>query len=110
MLLRISLRELAPENADDLAALEQGQIERQFGNAGGETDRQVPSGPSDGAQRRLAVITAHRIVNDMCALRAASRLEPVGERARGILVERAFGILHALIRAVLARQCQLFLT
>src|SRR5260370_27368719 len=102
MLLGISLRELAPENPDDLAALEQGQIERQFGNAGGETDHQVPSGPSDGAQRRLAVITAPRLANDMGALRAASRLQPVGEPARGILVERALRTLHALIRALLA--------
>ena len=54
--------EAAPEHAAHVAALEQRQIERQPGDAGGKADDQIAALPGDRAQRRLGIVAADRIV------------------------------------------------
>src|SRR3984885_4485917 len=62
MLRGKTVRELAPKHADDFAALEQRQVERQLGYAGREADDEVPPLPGNGAKRCLAVIAADGVI------------------------------------------------
>src|SRR3546814_15743683 len=48
---RLARDESAPEDARDVAALEQGQVERQARDARGEADDQIAALPRDRAQR-----------------------------------------------------------
>src|SRR5207302_9192115 len=64
--LRLAAREIAPEHAHRRSALEQREVQRQLGDlAGGEADHEQPSAPGDGAERRLAVGAADRVVDDV---------------------------------------------
>src|SRR5438046_5008859 len=58
MLPGLARGELSPEHTDDLATLEQGEIERQLRDTGGKADDEIASLPPDRAQRRFGVITA----------------------------------------------------
>ena len=107
--LGIARGEGAPEHAAHVAALEQGQVERQPGNAGGKADHEVAAFPADRSQRGLGIIAADRIVYHVIAAFAAGRLELVGERLRLLLVERRAGIDDRLVRARLSRGVGLFL-
>src|SRR6201997_5259982 len=53
MLPGLACGELSPEHSDDLATLEQGQIERQLRDTGGKADDEIASLPPDRAQRGL---------------------------------------------------------
>src|SRR5687767_10417845 len=47
---RLAAGEVAPEDADDRSALEEGEVERQLGDlAGGEADHEEAAAPGDGA-------------------------------------------------------------
>src|SRR5471032_1359858 len=96
-----AMGELAPEHADDLAALEQRQIERQLRDTGGKSHHQVAPSPSDGAQRCFAVVAADSIIDNIGAVRAARRFETVGQSARRRFVERSERILNAVVGAML---------
>src|SRR3546814_9322164 len=52
-LFRFAAGKVAIEDADDLAALEQGKIERQAGYPGGEADDQMTALPADRKSTRL---------------------------------------------------------
>ena len=93
-------RERAPEHADDLAALEQHEVERNLRDvAGGEADDEVAALPGDAAQRRLGERAADRIVDDVDAVAAGERLDALLE----ILVR----VVDALVGAVLAAEREL---
>src|SRR6185295_19067425 len=65
-LLRFALAEIAPEHADDRRALEEREVERQLWNLSrGEADDQQPAAPGDGAERKLGVRPADRVVDDV---------------------------------------------
>src|SRR5882762_9643244 len=64
--LRLAAREIAPEHAHHRGALEERELQRQLGDlAGGEADHEQPSPPGDGAERRLGVGAANRVVDDV---------------------------------------------
>src|SRR6202008_5017863 len=91
MLPGLARGELSPEHPDDLATLEQGQIERQPRDSGGKADDEITSLPPDRAQRRFRVVAPHRIEDHLRAIRTAGGPELIGERARRDLVERSRG-------------------
>ena len=60
--------ERAPEDADDVAALEEREVERNLRDlAGGEADDEEAALPRHRTQRGLAVRAAHRVVDDVGA-------------------------------------------
>src|SRR3546814_3906621 len=61
---RFARDECAPEDAGDVAALEQGQVERQARDAGVKADDQIAALPRDGSQRRPGIIAADRVIDD----------------------------------------------
>ena len=61
IMLRVARGKSAPENTAHIAALQQREIERQFGNASREPNNQIPAFPSNRTQRRLAIIAAYSI-------------------------------------------------
>src|ERR1700724_3519462 len=78
--LRIALRPAAPQDAADVAALEQDQVERNFWNrAGGEADHQITSLPAERAQRRLRIVAADRVVDHVNAVGAAEAFESIAQ-------------------------------
>jgi hypothetical protein len=63
---RLAAREVAPENAHDLAALEQREVERQARDlARCEAHDEVPPVPRDAPHRRFRKRAAHRIEDDV---------------------------------------------
>src|SRR5688572_6193029 len=60
---RLATHPASPEDADDLAALQQWQIERNARDARRKPDDQKATRPVDRTQRRLRVIPAYRIVD-----------------------------------------------
>src|SRR3546814_13217950 len=52
-LFRFAAGEVAIEEADDLAALEQGKVERQAGYPGGEADDQMSARPAEGDRQSV---------------------------------------------------------
>src|SRR3546814_6846691 len=66
---RLARDESAPEDARDVAALEQGQVERQARDARGEADDQIAALPRDRAQRGLGIIAADRVIDAVRAIR-----------------------------------------
>src|SRR3546814_16848012 len=85
---RLARDESAPEDARDVAALEQGQVERQARDARREADDQVAALPRDRAQRGPGVIAADRVIDEVRAIRADGFLELARQPLRRILVER----------------------
>src|SRR3546814_13251107 len=96
---RLARDESAPEDARDVAALEQGQVERQARDARREADDQVAALPRDRAQRGLGVIAADRVIDEVRAIRADGFLELARQRLRRILVERLAAIDDDLVGA-----------
>src|SRR4051794_19644637 len=85
----------SPEHAEDGAALQQDQVERQLRDlAGGKADHEMPSLPGERAHRRLAVGAAHRIEHDVDAVLAADTLEP-GAQVLGVVVQHLVGAVGA---------------
>src|SRR5437870_3752701 len=76
--LRVARGESSPEDAADVAALQQSQVERESRNAGRKADNEEPPLPGDAAKRRLGVIAADGIVYDVRASRTDSILEQLG--------------------------------
>ena len=71
MAFRVALDERAPEHADDVAAFEQREIERDLRDlAGRKADHQKAPLPGDRAQRGFGVRPADRIVDHVGALAA----------------------------------------
>src|SRR5262245_53249600 len=80
VVLRLLAHPRSPEHAEDGAALQQHEIERQFWNvSGGKSDDEVAALPGERAQRRLAVAAAHWIEHDVDAVLAADALERVAQ-------------------------------
>ena len=89
--------EVAPEHADDLAALEEREVERDAGDlARREADDQVPPAPRDAAQRRLGNGAADRVEDDVHAVRV-----PLLEER----LEVAGGVVDELVRPLRLRGC-----
>ena len=66
MTLGLPADERAPEDSDDVAALEQRQVQRDRRDlAGGEADDEEATLPGGGAQGGLAVRTTDRVVHDV---------------------------------------------
>ena len=97
--LRVARREGAPEHAADIARLQQSEIQRQARNARRKADDEIAPFPGDGSQRRLGIITADRIIDDVRTALAERGLELVGERLRLILVERRARIDECIVSA-----------
>ena len=55
----------APEHAANVARLEQGEVQWNLRNTGRETDDEVASFPIHRANRRLSIIAAHCVINDV---------------------------------------------
>src|SRR3546814_5264031 len=68
--------ESAPEDARDVAALEQGQVERQARDARREADDPVGALPRDRAQRGLGVIAPDRVIDGVRPEEPTSELPP----------------------------------
>ena len=100
MALRIALDERAPEHADDVAALEQREIERNLRDlAGRKADHQEAPVPGDRAQRRLRIGAADRIVDHVHALAA-------GDAAQRLL-QVLLRVVDRLVGAALAAEGEL---
>src|SRR5437016_5239407 len=70
----------APIDADDGAALEQDQVERNLRNlAGGKADHEMAASPSERAQGRLAVGAADGIEHHVDAVLSAEPLERLAQ-------------------------------
>src|SRR3546814_9353899 len=63
--LRLARDEGAPEDAGDVAALEQRQVERQARDARGEADDEIAALPRDRAQRGFGIVAADRIIDEI---------------------------------------------
>src|SRR5690349_13753917 len=99
---RFAHRERSPEHADDLAALEQHEVERDLRDlAGREADDEVAALPRDAAQRGLRERAADRVVHDVHAVALRQLLEP--------LLEILLAVIDAVLRAVLATERELVL-
>src|SRR2546427_8352260 len=93
--LRLAAREVAPEHAHHRSALEEREVQRQLGDlAGGEADHQQPSPPRDGAERRLAVSAADRVVDDVDSAPLGQALDALAQGFGGIVYGRVGGALH----------------
>src|SRR2546421_7682192 len=78
--LRLATREVAPEDTDQRRALEKREVERQLGNvAGSKAHDQQPAAPGERAERRLAVRSSHRVVDDVQAFSAGEGLDLLAE-------------------------------
>src|SRR2546423_740884 len=77
MVLGLPPDEPAPEDTDDVAALEQCQIQRDRRDlAGGEADDEEATLPGGGAQGGLAVRTTDRVVHDVSPGTAGELADP----------------------------------
>jgi hypothetical protein len=103
------LLEAAGIDADDLAGLQQRQVQRYLRDAGGEAHDQEAPAPRHRAQRGFRVVAADRIVDDVKALLAGNALEQIGERLLACPIERPARIDHALVRTGLLRRVDLLL-
>src|ERR1700731_3451996 len=72
---RIAVGERSIEHADNLARLEQNQVERQLRDPCRETDDEEAATEPDGAQRRLRVGSTDDVENEVEALDARPLLE-----------------------------------
>src|SRR5258706_5014247 len=99
-LARLAPREVAPEHADNRGALEQREVEGQARNvAGGEAHHQQAPAPGNGAERRLAVRAADRVIDHVCAFAAGEALH--------LLAQVLAGVIDGRIRAMLAAHSEL---
>src|SRR6266516_3677721 len=86
MALWLPADERAPEDSDDVAALEQRQVQRDRGDlAGRESDNEEATLPGGGAQRRLAVLATDRVVHDVGAGAAGQLADPRLEVLGGVV-------------------------
>ena len=91
----------SPEHADDVATLQQRQVQRDLRDvAGGEPDHQILALPGDGAQRGFRVVAADTVIDHVGAGRAAGRLELFGKLLLAVAVEGAAAIDHPGVGAV----------
>ena len=101
VVLRLALREGAPEHADQGCALEQRQVGRQGRDAaaGGEADHQEAAVPGDGAEGLLEQFATHRIVDHIHALAAGELLH--------LVLEALLAVVDQVVGAGVARHFQL---
>src|SRR4051812_39681753 len=98
MTFRVALDECAPENANDVAALEQREVERNFRDfAGGKPDHQKAALPGDRAQRGFRVCTADGIVNYVSTFAAGCLAQRVLQ-IRGCVIDDVVGAALAAER------------
>ena len=69
----------APEDADDLAALEQRQVQRNFRNTRGEADDQVAAFPRQRAHGGFGIIATDGVIDHIHAVTARQLLDLVRE-------------------------------
>src|SRR5262249_14985995 len=99
--LWLAPRELAPEHADDRAAFQQREIERDPRNvAGREADDEQATTPGERSQRRLRIRAAYRIVHDVDAAAAGQRGDLFAQIA-GAVIDRFVGAVRAADRELL---------
>src|SRR3546814_16092320 len=96
-LFRFAAGEVAIEDADDLAALEQGKVERQAGYPGGEADDQMSALPAEGSEGGLAVGAADGIENEVGTTVGTGPAQGIGEGACRQAVLPVGGIDHVLV-------------
>ena len=104
VILRLALRERTPEHPHDRSAFEQGQVDRQFGNAAaGEAHDQQASVPGDGADGLVEEIAADRVVDHVCAVAVGEAFDFILEVGVGVVDEFVgtcvFGDFKFLCRA-----------
>src|SRR5580704_8573218 len=84
--LRLALRPRAPDDAADVAALEQHEIERELGYlAGGEADYEIAPLPAERAHRRFGVRPADRVVHHVDAALATEPPERAAQIFAGVV-------------------------
>src|SRR5690349_25067183 len=89
-----------PEDADNRAAFEQWEIERDTWNlACREANHQEPAIPGDTAQRRLGVVAAYRVINNIHPIAAGERFY--------LLLQVGCAVIDEFISAMLLADCQL---
>src|SRR6267378_4793015 len=102
--LRLAAREIAPEHAHHRSALEEREVQRQLGDlAGGEADHEQPSAPGDGAERRLAVGAADRVVDDVNPLSPGQAFDALAKIFGGVVDGRVGAVLAAHRELLVAR-------
>jgi hypothetical protein len=78
----------APEDADDVAALQERQVERDLRDlAGGEAHDEILAFPGDGAQRRLRIGVADGVIDHVRAIGPGGVLEQRRQRLLAVAVE-----------------------
>src|SRR5258708_1314571 len=103
----IAREEATPEHTAHIAAFEQGQVKRELRDSGWKADDEEAAFPGDAAQRRLAIVAADGIEDDVRAGRPNRLLKQARERLLAIAVERPRRINDRLVRARPARHCRL---
>src|SRR5882757_8909728 len=106
----IALGPGAPKHADDLAAFQQNEIQRNQWDARGKSDHQEASLPGDRAQRCFGIVAAHGVIDDIRSARAAGLLEEVTERLFAVFIEGSSRINDSIMRAVREAQIELLLS
>ncbi len=107
-LVRPACRPGAPEHADDLAVLQQGEVERYLRNAGGKSDDEEAPFPVHGPQHGLGIVATDTIIDHVDPA-PAHALDGVGQLLLLRVVEVAGGIDQPVIGALLLRHGELVL-
>ena len=105
---RIARHGRAPEDADNVAGLQERQVQRHFRDAGREADDKETAIPVHRAQGRFGIVPADAVIDDVHAT-AAKLLDLVGERLLVGLFQRSARIDEALGRALLLGEIHLLL-
>ena len=94
--------ECTPENADNLAAFEEREIERNFRNgAGGKTNNEIAPFPIGCTQRGFGIVTTDRVINDVGTLASRQFLDLVRERLLLVAIKCARRIDKTVIGAMI---------
>ena len=105
MALGIAAGERAQEDADDLAPLEQHEVERQARDlTAREPDHQEPALPRHRPERRLGERTADRVVTHVDTVLARQLLEPAAQVVGGVVDDVGGAVLAAQVELVVGRR------
>src|SRR5690606_1838287 len=101
--LRLARRERSPEHADDLAALEQDEVDRKLRDAAGrEADHEVAAFPGDRAERGVEQVPAHRVVDHVGSRAARQLANPVLDALALVLDHLVGAVLPADLELLVA--------
>lgn len=99
---------MPPEDADDLAGFQQGQVQRDLGDACRKANHKEPTGPGHRANDWLGIVATDRVIGYVDALRTHQILDFLGKRTLGVLVHVA-GVNQRFICTDVAAELCLFL-